>query len=96
MVLNVNGGFDVFEKVNNIPSLIQKMFDIATKAVHCNELNYCISFLSCSTQLSNTTRQNIMRKHQSNVEKKANGDKCKFNHMSTWNLLLKNNVCLKK
>ena len=53
MVLNVNGGCDVFEKVNNIHSLIQKIFDIETKTVHCNELYYCNHFyhvqLSCPT-----------------------------------------------
>ena len=57
MVLNDNGGFDMFDKVNNVTCLVQKMMDITTQTIQNNELiNYHILFISCSTPLSNTAR----------------------------------------
>ena len=47
MVINVNGDFDIFEKLNSIPSFVQKLFDITTKTLKCNdvELDYHFVYL---------------------------------------------------
>ena len=68
-------------KVRNMHSLIQKLFDISAKAVNqCNEVDFCILFASCSTQLSNATRKNILRKHKSDPQKQANAEKLRSNY----------------
>ena len=47
MVINVSGDFDIFEKLNSIPSLVEKLFDIMTKTLKCNdvELDYHFYYL---------------------------------------------------
>ena len=80
MVLTDNRSFDVFEKVNNVPSLIQKMMDITTKTIQSNGLYCYILFLSCSTQLSKSTRQNILRKHKANAQNRVAAEKRKLNY----------------
>ena len=80
MMLTDNGSFDVFEKVNNVPSLIQKMMDITTKTIQSNELDCYILFLSCLTQLSKSTRQNILRKHKADAQIRVTAEKRKLNY----------------
>ena len=45
MVINVNGDFDIFEKLNSITALVQKLFDIMTKTLKCNDVELDYHFL---------------------------------------------------
>ena len=47
MVINVNGDFDILEKLDRITALVQKLFDIMTKTLKCNdvELDYHFYYL---------------------------------------------------
>ena len=54
MVINVNEEFDIFEKLNSIPSLVQKLFDIMTKTLQCNDVELDYHFLLSVKYVSKT------------------------------------------
>jgi hypothetical protein len=68
-----------FEKLSDTFSLIRTVCDIVTMK-DSDEVRYQIQFLSCSSQLSNTERQSIIRKHKSISKKRktANGLREKY------------------
>ena len=89
-VLSSNGRLDRFQNINtNTDSLIQAVVDTMRTKFKCNETEYCIKLLCCSSQLSNAvTRQKIMRRFQSIGKRKvtADGKICsKRKNMQKWN-----------
>ena len=54
MGINVNGDFDIFEKLNSTPSLVQKLFDIRTKTLKCNDVELDYHFLLSVKYVSKT------------------------------------------
>ena len=81
IVLNENEGFDAFEKVN-ISCLVQKIMHIASKNIQSDDQECQIFFLSCSTHISNSVRQSILRKHKSIARKKDITEKRKLDYES--------------
>ena len=69
-VFKTNTELEKFQTFQDVDSLIQNLFNTLKKQFCCNEIEYCIKFLSCLSNLSNTLRQSIMRKHISNEKKK--------------------------
>ena len=64
-----NGTLDIFEKMNDIDFLIQSLVDIVKKQFQSKDVEYCIKFICCSTNLSNAGRQKVMAKHKSRSQK---------------------------
>ena len=60
-----NGTLDIFEKMNDIDFLIQSLVDIVKKQFQSKDVEYCIKFICCSTNLSNAGRQRVMARHKS-------------------------------
>lgn len=73
-VFSSNGRLDKFENINNTDSLIQAVVDTMTTKFKCNEIQYCVKFLYCASQLSNITRQKIVRMFQSTGKRKLTAD----------------------
>ena len=59
---------DIFLNVN---SLLDMFCDLVISKFNCCEKNFEILFLSCSCELSNKERKQIVRKHKSSVKKKV-------------------------
>ena len=90
MELNDNGDFDIFEKVANVTSLVQKIVDTTKKTLQYNEQYYSILFILCSTQLiSNSARLKIIRKHKSNAQRKFNAKKRRLSYVNMESTLKK-------
>ena len=49
--------------------LIQSIVDIVKKQFQSKDVEYCIKFICCSTNLSNAGRQKVMAKHKSHSQK---------------------------
>ena len=54
------GTLDIFEKINDIDFLIQSLVDIVKKQFQSKDVEYCIKFICCSSNLSNAGRQKVM------------------------------------
>jgi hypothetical protein len=83
IAFNKTGKVDVFQDFYDADFLVQTLCNLVTKEFKCDEIEYCIKFLSCSSQLSNTVRQKVMRKHKSTAHKKliANREKHNYSEM---------------
>ncbi|RMX39565.1 hypothetical protein pdam_00006108 [Pocillopora damicornis] len=55
--VNPNGTLDIFEEMNDIDFLIQSLVDIVKKQFQSRDVEYYITFICCSTNLSNAGRQ---------------------------------------
>ena len=64
-----NGTLDIFEKMNDIDFLIQSLVDIAKKQFQSKDVEYCVKFICCSTNLSNAGRQKVAAKHKFHSQK---------------------------
>ena len=66
-----HGPFDIFEKMSDIDFLIQSLVNIVKKKkqFQSRDVEYCIKFARCSTDLSNAARQKVMAKHKSQSER---------------------------
>ena len=64
-----NGTLDIFEKMNDIDFLIQSLVDIVKKQFQSKDVEYCIKFIYCSSNLSNAGRQKVMAKHKSHGQR---------------------------
>ena len=64
-----SGTLDIFEKINDMNFLIQSLVDIVKKQFQSKDVKYCIKFICCSINLSNTGRQKVMAKHKSHSQK---------------------------
>ena len=51
--------------MNDIDFLIQSLVDIVKKQFQSKDVEYCIKFISCSTNLLNAGRQRVMERHKS-------------------------------
>ena len=80
MEFHESQGLQVFEH-NHVDSLIETLCKIVTKKFNCHELEYCIQFLLCTSHLTNTQRQRIMKKHKSTSQKKLSANKRKNNYI---------------
>ena len=65
--------------------LIQSLVDIVKKQLQRKDVEYCINFICCSTNLSNGGRQKVMAKHKSLRQKELHA-KRKKKAMHIWNL----------
>ena len=72
-----NGTLDIFEKINDIDFLIQSLVDIVKKQFQSKDVEYCIKFICCSTNLSNAGRQKVMAKHKSHSQKEQHAKRKK-------------------
>ena len=72
-----NGTLDIFEKMNDIDFLIQSLVDIVKKQFQSKDVEYCIKFICCSTNLSNAGRQKVMAKHKSHSQKELHAKRKK-------------------
>ena len=66
-----------FEKFNDYDSFINKVCNIVTPNLKCEEIQYSIRFLSCSSQLTQSDKLKIIRKHKSTMQKRLLSDKDK-------------------
>ena len=64
-----SGTLNIFEKINDINFLIQSLVDIVKKQFQSKDVKYCMKFICCSINLSNTGRQKVMAKHKSHSQK---------------------------
>ena len=55
--------------MNDIDFLIQSLVDIVKKQFQSKDVKYCIKFICCSINFSNTGRQKVMAKHKSHSQK---------------------------
>ena len=51
--------------MNDEDFLIQSLVDIVKKQFQSKDVEYCIKFISCSTNLLNAGRQRVMERHKS-------------------------------
>ena len=51
--------------MNDTDFLIQSLGDIVKKQFQSKDVEYCIKFISCSTNLLNAGRQRVMERHKS-------------------------------
>ena len=65
---------NLFEKLNDSESVINKVCNIVKPDLKCEEIQYNIQFLSCSSQLTQSEKQKIIRKHKSTMEKRSIAD----------------------
>ena len=72
-----NGTLDIFEKMNDIDFLIQSLVDIVKKQFRSKDVEYCIKFICCSTNLSNAGRQKVMAKRKSHSQKELHAKRKK-------------------
>ena len=72
-----NGTLDIFEKMNDIDFLIQSLVDIVKKQFQSKDVEYCIKFICCSTNLSNAGRQKVMAKHKFHSQKELHAKRKK-------------------
>ena len=72
-----NGTLDIFEKMNDIDFLTQSLADIVKKQFQSKDVKYCIKFICCSINLSNTGRQKVMAKHKSHSQKELHAKRKK-------------------
>jgi hypothetical protein len=80
--LDENKAQHTFQTITDIFSLMQTVCDLVTEK-YSNEVQYEIQFVACSTsQLSNTKRQSIIRRHQSVNKKKENAKKQRVNYVA--------------
>lgn len=77
MEFHENQGLQLFED-NDVDSLIQTLGNIITNKFNCHEVEYCIQFLLCTSQL--TGRQRIRKKHMSTSQKVFAANKRKQNY----------------
>ena len=57
--------------------LIQSIVDIVKKQFQSKDVEYCIKFICCSTNLSNAGRQKVMAKHKSHSQKEQHAKRKK-------------------
>ena len=62
-VFSDKGDVKMFQSIQDTDSLIEIFFNIVKEQFNYNEIEYCIKFLSCSSNLSNVLRQKVKRKH---------------------------------
>ena len=69
--------------MNDIDFLIQSLVDFVRKQFQSKDVEYCIKFICCSTNLSNAGRQKVMVKHKSHSQKelKTKGKKESYAQM---------------
>ena len=63
--------------MNDIDFLIQSLVDIVKKQFQSKDVEYCIKFMCCSTNLSNAGRQKVMVKHKSHSQKELHAKRKK-------------------
>ena len=63
--------------MNDIDFLIQSLVDIVKKQFQSKDVEYCIKFICCSTNLSNAGRQKVMAKHKSHSQKEQHAKRKK-------------------
>ena len=51
--------------------------DIVKKQFQSKDVEYCIKFICCSTNLSNAGRQKVMAKHKSHSQKELHAERKK-------------------
>ena len=74
---SLNSTLDIFEKMNDIDFLIQSLVDIVKKQFRSKDVEYCIKFICCSTNLSNAGRQKVMAKRKSHSQKELHAKRKK-------------------
>lgn len=67
----------LFETFTNSDSIINKLCNIVTQKLKCEEIEYNIKFSSCLCQLTTPERQKITRKHKSTTQIKLIANKRK-------------------
>ena len=89
-----NGTHDIFEKMNDTDFLVQSLVEIVKKQFQSKDVEYCIKFICCSTNLSNAGRQKAMAKQPySQKELHANRKKESYTQMEP---AMRKNFCLIK
>ena len=68
--LTPDGNLKIFQNNNDLNSLIQSILDIVKNKFQSRDTEYCIKFLSCSSNFSSAVRLKVMAKHKSNSQKK--------------------------
>ena len=81
--------------MNDIDFLIQSLVDIVKKQFQSKDVEYCIKFICCSTNLSNAGRQ-VMVKHKSHSQKELHAKRKKRKLCTNGTCHEKNNFCLIK
>ena len=66
--------------MNDIDFLIQSLVDIVKKQFQSKDVEYCVNFICCSTNLSNAKRQKVLAKHKSHCQKELHAKKTKESH----------------
>ena len=57
--------------------LIQSLVDIVKEQFHSKDVEYCIKFICCSTNMSNAGRQKVEAKHKSRSQKELHAKRRK-------------------
>ena len=90
-----NGTLDIFEKMNDIDFLVQSLVDIVKKQFQSKDVEYCIKFICCSTNLSNAGRQKVAAKHKSHSQKELHAKRKKESY-AQMESAMKKKFCLIK
>ena len=69
IVFGANGDTKILKNIHDIDSLIETFFYTVKEQFCSKEIEHCIKFLSCSSNLSNDMRQKVKRKHSSHGKK---------------------------
>ena len=80
ITFNDDGSVKIFNNFCDVECLIEMIIDTARKELGWNEVHYCIKFLLCSCEISNTLRQKIMRKHKPYGCKQLIANREKYNY----------------
>ena len=82
--------------MDDIDFLIQSLVDTVKKQFQSKDVEYCIKFICCSTNLSNAGRQKVMAKHKFHSQKELHAKRKKESYAQMEPAIKKNKFCLIK
>ncbi|XP_015764283.1 PREDICTED: uncharacterized protein LOC107343234 [Acropora digitifera] len=83
LALTPDGRLKIVQNNNDLNSLTQSILDIVKTKFQSRDIEYCIKFLSCSSNFSSAVRLKVMAKHKSNSQKKLDLKRKKESYAQT-------------
>ena len=82
--------------MNDIDFLIQSLVDIVKKQFQNRDVEYYITFICCSTNLSNAGRQKVIAKHKSRSQKELHAKRKKESYATNGTCREKKNCLIEQ
>ena len=75
---------NVFEKFNDVNTVVDILSDIVQQRLGCNETLYNIQFLSCSCELTKPQKNKVLRNHKFLVQKQLCAKQRQEKYANLW------------